>query len=177
MANNINANGIRANIKERMANILLEQPVTSRIQALLVLASVSKEEKAHLFQEAFTDFLAESLPITEENKVVFNDAEYIMEKLNSQFSWEGEKEMFYKECSLCILDAYCDFLSQPIIWQQVPAPATGEYPRFEGNNFISMATQDYADLAPWLYRTFTERVKEQEMSSSVSPKQNTKKKI
>lgn len=174
---NIDAKDIRTNVKERMASILINKEVINQIQAQLILATISKERKGKLYKQALTDYLAEKLPITEENKTILNDAGYIMHQLSHQFSSEGEKESFYRECALCLLDAYGELTETEIKWQEVPVTSQGEYPRFEGCFFLSVGTQDYSDIALWLYESYDQKLfelTEQRQSSGESAKTKQK---
>lgn len=158
----MDSSDIKKSIDRRMAAAITGQPMESIIGVPIILAFQSPEEKAKQFKNALIAYSIDNLENNEENKVLIDDLEFIMPRLNKQFMFEWEQERFYENYAYCLLAAYEDLTETPLIWERVAATEEGDFPRFHEGKFQLLQGTTSEEATLWLYKQFTSELKKKE---------------
>lgn len=149
-------------VAKRIIALATNEQTESFLRIPIIIAFASPTEKAKLFKRALLDYSVEKLEPTEENKVIVEDIEFIFSRLNKQFSWEGEKEEFYKNYAHCILHEHGELLGTNLTWLNVSVDEPGEYPTIEDGIFKVTPATSYEEAAVWLFRAFETELQKKE---------------
>lgn len=167
---------IYESVAERIIKIAGGPDLTSTLGIPLSIAFESKTDMADIFKKAIFDYSIEKLEDKEENKIIVEDMGFIASRLNEQFVSAEEKEEFYKNYAQCLLGVHSQLIETKLVWDDVAESAKGEYPRIEGENFLTRPSTTNEEVTIWLFREFEKKLKEEKQKEQPkSTKTHTKK--
>ena len=147
---------------ESMAERIIEKAAKENVSVLPlgIVAFESREQMAELFKKSLVDYSIEKLSDTEENKIVVEDINFIITRLNDQFTSTQEKDDFYQNYAQGLLGVYGELIEVKLEWDDVAENAEGEYPRIEGDTFYTRPSTTCEEATLWLFKQLESKLKE-----------------
>ena len=148
---------------ESMAERIIEKAAKENVSVLPlgIVAFESREQMAELFKKSLVDYSIEKLSDTEENKIVVEDINFIITRLNDQFTSTQEKDDFYQNYAQGLLGVYGELIEVKLEWDDVAENTEGEYPRIEGDTFYTRPSTTCEEATLWLFKQLEKKLKEQ----------------
>lgn len=150
---------------------MLSRDIFARVNQLMFLQGdmivpttpLNREEQAKKYQKALLEYGMEKLIPNDNNRVIVEDFEFILDRLEEQVPAE-EKQDFFANFVHSIVYAYGDLTGEPILWEIVDESKEGDFPTLVGEFtkfFQTKASMDNKEMALYAYKMFEEKLEKQ----------------